>query len=1308
MKTKNFLKKAAAIVLVSSMVMTIPGMAATAESSARSPFAISTLWSGITSLFEKLTNRNGETEDSVINAENNSEAEVVLASNDAADSSNTADAVSTYAADGDIVYFPVTLFDYDKDEIDELILTEEARDAVESNQTQLDYWTGLYFSGGNPTDMTSSSNQLPDRKPVGTDQSETTYKADRISYRNDGDYSDYIDGTYYLDAEGETEVRSIKCARYGYIYEWTINGNTYYNEGRYFTLYHAVTSNVQTVEASGYAGYNYWTGNENAGRNPYKGVTTSGDTRGYIYSGLAENELDRNGNIQFTVPDGGIFDVNDTTSKEVYTNVGLPFEYNSDTGFYTFDSDEMAAYFKDGEAESGVNLEYSEYPAAFHYANTTTYHTGFFPFNNLEVSDTSVQATTSSGTSTSAYAVSGEKSNGSAISGSGDDAADFWFGMTANVSFTMNPNGKVTASDNSADAEFTFSGDDDVWVFIDGTLVLDLGGIHDSVSGSINFADNTIRMWSTNTDYSSGDVAGTYNTAADQEGRISQGRLFNVVDESTGEVLPGKLNTDIYTFCASDEHTLTIYYLERGAGLSNNKIQFNLPQRDSVSVSKVVSSVDSENIPLTQEQQNTVNNQDFVFTLYDGTNQPMGGQAYSLYSSAGTFLGNGSTTSGGQFTLRNGQTARFYGLTLTEDNTYYVIENSVAEYVTPAWNVQITGSNQSYDNKSGNTSQSVTINGVEDEVETIAFTCTNTLEHIDGTEVIPHDDVIVIDYGLPVEIDVLANDTWSGASLELFDISEGKFGTADVVNNKVVYTLNEQLTGVETLTYEVRVNPLNEVDGSKTAQGTIQIIPATTMYYEEYFGHSGNGGNDDGLVKYVNGNSSGWVRTGNELIEYQETGFVGTTNDSPYGSDKAYLNNQGDSDGTSMHVDTTGGAAQFSYTFTGTGTTVFARMTQDTGYVRIQLKNSDDQIIKTTYVDTKILSNNSNDPAEGDTEVSSEDSVEVLYNVPIYDNQELDYGTYTLTVTVAKAKTVTATAEGAGPDFYLDGIRIYQPIYDGVEGYDIAENAYLRDGESNIMTAQMRDKILNDYASEDGNGELNWNTENGFVTFTDTNGAMQTAEEYSSIGPKNEVYLNNGQSIMFSLANWDQNTGKIYLGIKAPEGTGTVRIGNRNAISINNTVDCYYDISSYGTITTIDGVDVVTFDITSGSDSLISITNIKVTGMSDADFVIIPKEEINGDVNVDLEAAADMIENETPAYQLSKNMMQKSVTAQMETEEEAETVQPSVKAEVEAESVDIENKMETAQSDETENEQLVPDENNMAEETGEQKGDVES
>ena len=187
MKTKNFLKKAAAIVLVSSMVMTIPGMAATAESSARSPFAISTLWSGITSLFEKLTNRNGETEDSVINAENNSEAEVVLASNDAADSSNTADAVSTYAADGDIVYFPVTLFDYDKDEIDELILTEEARDAVESNQTQLDYWTGLYFSGGNPTDMTSSSNQLPDRKPVGTDQSETTYKADRISYRNDGD-----------------------------------------------------------------------------------------------------------------------------------------------------------------------------------------------------------------------------------------------------------------------------------------------------------------------------------------------------------------------------------------------------------------------------------------------------------------------------------------------------------------------------------------------------------------------------------------------------------------------------------------------------------------------------------------------------------------------------------------------------------------------------------------------------------------------------------------------------------------------------------------------------------------------------------------------------------------------------------------------------------------------------------------------------------------------------------------------------------------------------------------------------------------
>ena len=95
------------------------------------------------------------------------------------------------------------------------------------------------------------------------------------------------------------------------------------------------------------------------------------------------------------------------------------------------------------------------------------------------------------------------------------------------------------------------------------------------------------------------------------------------------------------------------------------------------------------------------------------------------------------------------------------------------------------------------------------------------------------------------------------------------------------------------------------------------------------------------------------------------------------------------------------------------------------------------------------------------------------------------------------------------------------------------------------------------------------------------------------------------------MENWDPNTNKLYLGIKAPTGSGTVTIGS-TTLTINNAADCYYDISSYGTVTEVDGVKVVTFKITSGAGSLISLTNIKVTG--NAEFTIVPgtNEEVDG------------------------------------------------------------------------------------------------
>ena len=152
-----------------------------------------------------------------------------------------------------------------------------------------------------------------------------------------------------------------------------------------------------------------------------------------------------------------------------------------------------------------------------------------------------------------------------------------------------------------------------------------------------------------------------------------------------------------------------------------------------------------------------------------------------------------------------------------------------------------------------------------------------------------------------------------------------------------------------------------------------------------------------------------------------------------------------------------------------------------------------------------------------------------------------------------------------------------------------------------MTNVTLREKLLKDATKDDVTGSLVWDDEH-FVIFTDTNGEIKTASEYQSKGPKEEVYLNDGQSVTFSLTNWDRNSNKIYLGIKAPMGAGAVSI-NGHAVTIGNTCDCYYDISGYVRLSEGNG----TFEITA-SGAVISVTNIKVTG--DAKFTIVDQTDI--------------------------------------------------------------------------------------------------
>ena len=220
-----------------------------------------------------------------------------------------------------------------------------------------------------------------------------------------------------------------------------------------------------------------------------------------------------------------------------------------------------------------------------------------------------------------------------------------------------------------------------------------------------------------------------------------------------------------------------------------------------------------------------------------------------------------------------------------------------------------------------------------------------------------------------------------------------------------------------------------------------------------------------------------------------------------------------------------------------------------------------------------------------------------LYNIPVFTWNTSEYGTYNVEVSVAKA------GNRFGSDFWLDGIRVMQPLDETDEHADIAAQAYNQDGEANMTAVTLRQKLLSDYTEVDENGEIQWDGKT-FVVFTDSNGEIKKASEYKSNGPKEEVYLDEDQSVTFSLKDWDPNTNKLYLGVKAPFGNAKVSV-NGQILELKNAADCYYEISKCADISEKDGSTIATFEI-KAEEGLVSATNIKVTG--NAEFTIIKKQ----------------------------------------------------------------------------------------------------
>lgn len=350
-------------------------------------------------------------------------------------------------------------------------------------------------------------------------------------------------------------------------------------------------------------------------------------------------------------------------------------------------------------------------------------------------------------------------------------------------------------------------------------------------------------------------------------------------------------------------------------------------------------------------------------------------------------------------------------------------------------------------------------------------------------------------------------------------------------------------------------------DGAENQWSRVTVMPANSVYYEDTFVTDNETGNVG--IEYT-GN---WEK----VVEGTSDGNTQTVDDEhPYGWEESY-DDVTFSDGCAHCVTASDNeVAQASFTFTGTGVDVYSKTDMTTGTVYAVLEpqfKSENAKVQRLIVDNLAVSN-------GETG---------YYQIPTVSFQNLEYGEYKVTI------MVTTAAEGRST-YYLDGVRVYNPIQ-GLEEDQLVQDAYGADHELNAVFQEVRD-ILVDRTNLPEGDELP-NNSVVFIDQVDGQTGVTTSEvgTYVEYGPKNEVYLEPGQSIAFQVATGSNS--HYYLGLKGPAGATQAEATNgtgKMEIEICGSCDMYYEVTP-----SADGIVMVK----NTGKNLLSITKLRTTSDSE-------------------------------------------------------------------------------------------------------------
>ena len=420
--------------------------------------------------------------------------------------------------------------------------------------TLYDYYTDYELNGNNRGNYDKSSPTVSHRNWVPFrqfDQALSDY------YENAG--AKYPIYTGHFQPEGGTNFSDIAT---------TLNLFGYDNEQSKFNHFMAINNsqrNDDNTEGSNHTNYAYQglvadtTSTGKADGAPLLNGTTSETVEPHF------NTVEPHFNKEF------LLGKNSKNAKlgEVYDNVAFPFTkkqiFDEDQGvdYWCFDSKDTTLYLKQNSEQnsdskyflqSAKNRDSSKNVSA---SSTPKDPYGYFPFN--------------------------EKATSGAFS-----TYNYGFGTKLQMDFTLTDDGMVEADkadgrQKKTNIKFFFSGDDDVWVFIDGQLALDVGGAHGEVSGLLEFGE-------TKEDGKEKNSVTAYVSRVKKGGTSGSDQDKNNLKTVTynGEVINFYAQGTTLTFDKGKKHTLTMYYMERGMWESNMAVAFNFPDNNELQVQKEV------------------------------------------------------------------------------------------------------------------------------------------------------------------------------------------------------------------------------------------------------------------------------------------------------------------------------------------------------------------------------------------------------------------------------------------------------------------------------------------------------------------------------------------------------------------------------------------------------------------------------------------------------------------------------------------------------------------------------------------------